>query len=64
MTYYMYKDTQGYWRWLLEGANNRKIAKSGEIYYNETACFEAITLVKGSADAPVKKRNSERLVRI
>lgn len=62
MTYYMYKDSQGYWRWTLEGANNRKIAKSGEIYYNEAACLEAVNLVKGSGDAPIKQRQVDRLV--
>lgn len=54
MTYYMYKDSNGHWRWYLEAANNRKIANSGEGYYNKQDCEHAINLVKGSYDAPVK----------
>lgn len=55
MTYYMYKDTQGYWRWYLQAANNRKIANSGEGYHNEVDCLAAINLVKGSNASPVHK---------
>lgn len=54
MSYYIYKDVNGYWRWYLAAANNEKIA-SGEAYYNKTDCLHAIDLVKGSAIAPVKE---------
>jgi len=47
-TYYVYKDHQGYWRWYLAAANNRKIANSGEGYHNKQDCLSAINLVKGS----------------
>jgi uncharacterized protein YegP (UPF0339 family) len=56
MTYWIYKDAQNEWRWYLEAANNRKIANSGEGYKNESDCQAAILLVKGSKDAPVKKK--------
>lgn len=55
MTYYMYKDVNGQWRWYLEAANNRKIANSGEGYHNESDCLAAIRLVQGSGSAPIKK---------
>ena len=53
MTYHMYQDTQGLWRWYLQAANNRKIADSGESYYNKADCRAAIDLVKSSRNAPV-----------
>jgi uncharacterized protein len=56
MTYWMYKDPQGQWRWTLEAANNRKIANSGEGYHNKEDCLQAIALVKGSANAPIYQR--------
>ena len=53
MTYYIYKDTNGHWRWYLNAANNRKIANSGEGYYNKSDALAAIQLVKGSSQAPI-----------
>ncbi len=55
MTYYLYVDKNGHWRWYLTAANNRKIANSGEGYYNKQDCLHAISLVKGSATAPVRQ---------
>ena len=53
MKFYVYKDKQGYWRWYLNAANNRKIADSGEGYYNKQDCLSAIDLVKSAYSAPV-----------
>lgn len=53
MFYHLYKDVSGYWRWTLYAANNRKIANSGEGYFNKADCLSAINLVKGSSSAPV-----------
>jgi uncharacterized protein YegP (UPF0339 family) len=53
--YVMYQDTQMLWRWRLLAANNRIIADSGESYYNESDCLEAINLVKGSLISPVRR---------
>jgi len=55
MAYHIYQDKQGYWRWYLQAANNRKIADSGEGYHNRQDCLAAINLVKGSGSAPVKE---------
>lgn len=53
MFYYVYKDTANQWRWTLFAANHKKIANSGEGYFNKADCLHAITLVKGSSQAPV-----------
>lgn len=55
MKYIMYKDINGQWRWYLAAANNKKIANSGEGYYNEADCLAAINLVKSTANTPVYK---------
>lgn len=45
----------GQWRWRLKAANHEIIA-SGESYWNETDCDNAINLVKGTTSAtPVRK---------
>lgn len=36
------------WRWTLYAANNRKIANSGESYWNKADAEHAIDLVKGT----------------
>jgi uncharacterized protein YegP (UPF0339 family) len=56
MTYIYWKVNNGQWRRHLTAANNRIIANSGESYHNEADCLAAIALVKGSKDAPVKKK--------
>lgn len=55
MTYWMYKDNAGEWRWYLLAANNKKIADSGEGYKNKSDCEAAIKLVQGSGSAPIKE---------
>lgn len=52
-TFWKYREPNGNWRWYLEAGNGRKIANSGEGYWNEADCDHAIKLVKGSSDAPV-----------
>lgn len=56
MTYMIYLDSQGQWRWHLLAGNNRKIADSGEGYYNRQDCVNAIGMVKGSHAAPIYQR--------
>jgi uncharacterized protein YegP (UPF0339 family) len=56
MTYWIYKDATGQWRWYLQAANNRKLADSGESYRNKQDCLDAIALVKGSRDAPIREK--------
>ena len=53
MTFYIYKDNQGYWRWYLAAANNKTIAVSSESYYNKQDCLHSIDLVKSAHNAPV-----------
>jgi uncharacterized protein len=56
MYYYVYLDLAKQWRWTLYAANNRKIANSGEGYYNKTDCVAAINLVAstGHTSTPIK----------
>ena len=53
LVYYLYVDVQRQWRWYLQAANGKKIANSGEGYYNRDDCIHAINLVAGSAGAPI-----------
>jgi uncharacterized protein YegP (UPF0339 family) len=53
MAYYIYKDKAGQWRWFLLAANGKKIADSGEGYWNKQDCLTGINLVKASGSAPV-----------
>lgn len=53
MQYIVYRDRNLQWRWTLFAANNKRIADSGEGYHNKSDCLHAITLVKGSSQAPV-----------
>ena len=53
MFFHVYVDANRQYRWTLYAANNRKIANSGEGYYNKQDCLGAIALVKGSSSAPV-----------
>ncbi|MEX5597826.1 YegP family protein [Pseudophaeobacter sp. C1-32P7] len=55
MFYELYKDQAGYWRWTLFAANYRKIANSGEGYFNKGDAIAAINLVKSSSPAPVRE---------
>ncbi len=56
MNYEKYRDTSTQWRWRLLASNGKIIANSGEGYHNEADCDHAITLVKGSGNAPVRKK--------
>lgn len=56
MYFKLYKDSAGYWRWTLYAANNRKIADSGESYYNKADAEAGINLVKSTnSSTPVKE---------
>ena len=52
MFYKIYTES-GQWRWTLYASNYKKIANSGESYWNKADCLHAIGLVKGSSGAPV-----------
>ncbi len=57
MKFIIYRDRSLQWRWTLFAANNRKIADSGESYWNEADCTAAIDLVKGTNSmTPVYKQ--------
>lgn len=53
MSYTVYKDVAGQFRWRLNAANGKIVANSGEGYWNKADCLHAINLVKASSAAPV-----------
>jgi len=56
LTFRVYKDAAGEWRWNLRAANNRTLADSGEGYHNKEDCLHAISLVKHCDNAPVEEK--------
>jgi uncharacterized protein YegP (UPF0339 family) len=48
MYFSVYRDIANQWRWTLYAANNRKIADSGEGYWNKTDAQHGIELVKST----------------
>ena len=54
MHFELYRDIQNFWRWTLYAANHRKIANSGEGYYNRSDALSAIKLVQSSISAPIR----------
>ncbi|MGO8463200.1 YegP family protein [Rhizobium leguminosarum] len=56
MFFHLYTDANRHWRWTLYAGNNRKIANSGEGYFNKSDCLAAINLVKGSGSTPIIER--------
>ena len=57
MTYWMYKDLAGQWRWqLVHNSNGNIIADSGEAYWNEADCRHGIDLTASSKGCAVLKR--------
>jgi len=51
LTFTLYCDTSGEWRWKLQAGNNRTIAGSGESYRNKGDCLDAIGLIQQRAAA-------------
>lgn len=57
MYFVLYKDTASQWRWTLYASNHRKIADSGEGYWNRSDAQHGIDLVKSTnASTPVYER--------
>ena len=53
MSFRIYKDTSGYWRWSYRSTNGNVIADSGEGYVNRSDCLRGIQIMKDSLNAPV-----------
>jgi uncharacterized protein YegP (UPF0339 family) len=53
MTFYIYTDGDGRWRWYLKSDNGRRIADSSESYLDEETCISAIALIQASIVAKV-----------
>jgi uncharacterized protein YegP (UPF0339 family) len=57
MFFILYQDAESQWRWTLYAANNKKIADSGESYWNKSDAKASIGLVKSThTTTPVHER--------
>jgi uncharacterized protein len=57
MYFALYRDVSQQWRWTLYAANNRKIADSGESYWNKADAQHGIALVMSTNQStPVYER--------
>lgn len=57
MYFVLYRDIASQWRWTLYAANGKKIADSGEGYWNKADAQHGINLVKGTTQStPVVER--------
>jgi len=60
MTFTIYEDRRGEWRWRLAAKNGRIIADSGEGYVAWAGAHAAVQRIKaGAADAQVVARDPE-----
>jgi uncharacterized protein YegP (UPF0339 family) len=50
MTFEIYVDRVGEWRWRLKAENGRILADSGEGYHNRQDCWNVVELIKDSAE--------------
>ena len=55
MTYTLYTDKAGEWRWRLKHSNGNIIAASSEGYASKASALNGIELVKASKDSPVSE---------
>ena len=57
LTFEMFKDAKGEYRWRLKSANGKSIADSGEGYKAKADCLHGIDLIKeGAAKAKVDEK--------
>jgi len=57
MHFVLYRDVANQWRWTLYASNKRKIADSGEGYWNKSDAIHGIALVKNTTvTTPVYER--------
>jgi uncharacterized protein len=55
MTFELYKDKKGEFRWRLRHANGNILATSSEGYKSKASASKCIENVKNSAESPVKE---------
>ena len=57
MHFVLYRDHSNQWRWTLYAANNKKVADSGESYWNKNDAINGINLVMSTNhQTPVYER--------
>jgi len=56
MYFYLYKDRANQWRWTLYAGNNKKVADSGESYWNKADAIHGIGLVMSTnSNTPIRE---------
>ena len=45
LTFWVYRDRAGKWRWRLRAGNGKILADSGQSYQHKTECLEATGLI-------------------
>lgn len=50
MSFHIFKDAAGQWRWYLLSDNHRKIAISAEGYYHRIDCVAAIRMIMTTSE--------------
>lgn len=53
MAFHLYKDSLGMWRWYLMTEHGRRVADSGQYFWDRRACEVSIDAVRSAIDAPV-----------
>ena len=63
MTFHMYLDHQGFWRWHLRGPQKELLAESGDAYVHRADCETSISLLKTvAAGTPVVSDESMKII--
>ena len=52
LSYWLYKDSKGEWRWTYHASNGLAIAVSSESYKRRVDCERSIEIMKGSNHSP------------
>ena len=51
MTFYIYRDKDGFWRWYLENHAEKRIAEGAEAHVTKEECLTDIALIQSSTEA-------------
>jgi len=57
-SYYLYKDTAGYWRWTYYASNGKAISVSSESYVAKVDCQRGIDIMKASYNSTVYEQKA------
>ena len=54
MTFHIYEDKDGLWRWYLDDNEDERVANSGKGYKSKRECLLAVLQIKQCHTAPVE----------